>query len=64
MKLTIRSSANGWLVIANEGRCGAGSLEDEAKSAFTFNSLDKAIAHIRKTLKSWHDPKNPKSPIV
>lgn len=51
-RLTIFCTANGWLVI--EGPIDTATYIRECiPGSHSFNSLDKAIAYIRQTLKSW-----------
>jgi hypothetical protein len=51
MKLTVYKTQNGWLVISGDHKY---SFEDSVKESQSFDSLGKAVAHIRKIMKSWH----------
>lgn len=51
-RLTIMETQNGVLVINGEGR---GFVEDLPDRCWSFNSLDKAIAHVRSVLRGWRE---------
>ena len=60
--VTIAETQNGFLVISGEL-----GYTEKPKELFertsSFNSLDKAISHIRSTIKAW-DKKQTKNPPV
>ncbi len=54
-RFTIYQSTNGYLVVHGET---PSITSDLVKDCYTFNGLDAAIAHIRKSMKGWRESAN------
>lgn len=53
-KITVIESRNGWLVVDGNAE-GLEYANQLAGKSWTFNSLDAAIAQIRRVLRSWRE---------
>jgi len=58
MKITIYETPNGCIVTERQG-ADITAVSYFASDYWSFNSTDKAIAHIRSILKRWRDNKQP-----
>jgi hypothetical protein len=60
-KITICKTDNGWIVVRGDPNCLFETVM-EGMDVTSFNSLDKAMADIRKRIKAWHkEPAEPKT---